>query len=273
MITLIEEMMANYKKMILTTILWTLTALVGITAIFVCVMFFAFPKNVGDFFYSLGNNGIASSMYMRVYEKDNDISYCYKALNIEIGRKNNSRIVDIYETFEKDKNASDFMSQLKNRNENLNIGLLEKSSLLNEEDYLKNRYVKALISSSDSRKAYNLAVNYFSDYRNFTFKNQGVYALHHFINLEGYNDFDVAPSGFEGKLIDAIKEYFDSCINIFENNKSVDTNLDRAYLISLGNRILQVGQNINSICSDNKTLIDENNVKMENINNYIKDIL
>lgn len=265
--------MTNYKNLILTTILWTLTALVGLTAIIVCVMVLAFPKNMGDFFYSLGSNGLASSMYMRVYEKDDDISYCYKALSIEISRGNSGRIVTIYETFEKDASMNDFMSQLKDRREKLDMGVLEKSVILNEEDYLKNRYIRALIATNHERQAYSLALDYFKSYKSFDLQNQGVYALNQFINIEGYKDFDVAPAGYSGKLIDALKEYFDISIDLFESNKNTTSNLDKAYLIALGNRIVQVGQNINTICSSDSTLIDINNGKMEKINNYIKDIL
>lgn len=265
--------MTNYKKLILSTILWTLTALVCLSAIFVCIMVFAFPKNVGDFFYSIGSNGIASSMYMRVYEKDNDISYCYKALNIEIGKGSSARIVNLYETFEKDENASDFLNQLKDRNEKLDIGVLEKSSLLNEDDYLKNRYIRALINTGDARKAYNLALEYFKPYKSFNLKNQGVYAMNYFVNMEGYNNFEVTPAGYDGKLIDALIEYLNTSIQLFEDNHTLNTPLDHAYLISLGNRIVQVGQNINTICSSDNTLISNNNAQMEKINNYVKDIL
>lgn len=265
-------MMTNYKKLILTTILWTLTALVGISAIFTCIMIFAFPKNVGDFFYSLGSNGLASSMYMRVYEKDGDISYCYKALNIEISRGNSSKIITLYETFEKDENSSDFLTQLRTRNEKLDVGVLEKSSLLNEEDYLKNRYVKALIATGNARKAYNLTLEYFKSYQTFDLKNQGVYTINHFVSLEGYNDFNVTPAGFTGSLLDSMKEYFGLINGIFEDNKNLNTSLNHAYLISLGNRIVQVGQNINTICND-EDLIQTNNAQMEKINNYVKDIL
>ncbi len=262
----------NYKKMILTCVLWTLTVLIVLSAILGCVMFFAFPKNLGDFFYNLGSDGIASSLYMRVYEKDHDIYYCYKSLNIEISKGNNARIIKLYDAFVSDENMEDFMSQLKTRNENLNIGVLEKSAILNEEDYLKNRYIKALINTNEVGKAYSVALDAFKSYKTFDLRNQGVYAIYQFINIDGYNDFNSSPAGYTSNLITSIKEYFDLSIETFNNSKTFSTNLDKAYLISLGNRIIQVGQNINKICNDEE-ITASNNVKMENINNYIKEIL
>lgn len=265
--------MTNYKKLILTTVLWTITALILILAMIIFIMIFVFPKNLGDFFYTLGSNKLASSMYMRAYNKNGDIYYCYKALNIEITIGNNSRIIKLYETFENDEDYSDFISQLKERNEKLDIGILEKSSLLNENDYLKNRYIKALIGNGDTQKAYTLSLNEFKSYKTFSFKNQGVYAFHHFLNIQGFNDFEISPAGYDGKLIDCIKDYFQSSINLFDENKANTSNLDKSYLIALGNRILQVGQNINTICKEESETIQSNNLKMSEINDFIKGLL
>lgn len=265
--------MVNYKKTILSTIIWTLTSLVILSALIICIMFFAFPKNLGDFFYNLGSDGIASSLYMRVYEKEGDIYYCYKSLNIEISKSNNSRIIKLYDTFVNDDDYADFMTQLKERNENISIGVLEKSSILNEEDYLKNRYIKALINQNETNKAYTLAIEEFKGYKSFDFKNQGVYALNQFINIEPYNNFEVTPAGMEGTLIANIKEYFESSLVIFESNKNATTNLEKAYLIALGNRIIQVGQNIIKICDNDTELRTSIDDKLVNVNNCIKEIL
>lgn len=264
--------MGNYKKTILTTILWTLTTLVLLCAVVVFIMIFAFPKTLGNFFHSLGNNHLASAMYAREYENSGDLLYCYKSLSIEIVEGNNTKIVELYETFESDNEYENFMSQLKTRNENLNIGILEKSAVLNEDDYLQNRYIKALINQNETRKAYDKALKGFKDYKQFDLKNQGVYALNYFVKIDGFNDFEITPVGFDGTLIDAMEEYFDICVNLFEENRGTDDGLEKAYLISLGNRIVQVGSNINAIISDNGK-IESNNADMLKINDYVKGFL
>ena len=272
-ITLEKQMKVDYKKIILSTTLWTLTAIIVLSAIFVCIMIFAFPKNLGDFFYSLGSNNLASGLYMRVYEKDNDIYYCYKSLNLVIKQDNSKKIVSIYETFTKDEDYEHFMSELKKRNEQLDIGVLEKSSILNEDDYLKNRYIRALIKTKDEQKAYAIAIESFENYKDSTFHNQGVYALNYFLDMEGFNNFDVEPANYDKTLIESMKEYFELSVNLFNENKDTSDNLEKAYLISLGNRVIQVGQNINEICSDDASLIASNNQKMQDINDCIKGIL
>ena len=63
---------------------------------------------------------------------------------------------------------------------------------------------------------------------------------------------------------------------LFEENTDTEDNLQKAYLIALGNRLMMVGQNINTIydaCDINEAQIVTNLEKMENINNVIKGLL
>lgn len=266
-------MNVDYKKIILKTVLWTLTSLIVVSAIFVCIMIFAFPKNMGDFAYSLGLNNLASNMYQKTYEKEKNIYYCYKSLNIEIKNGNNKKIVTIYEKFTNDDDYSNFMTELKKHNEQIKSGILEKSTLLSEENYLVNSYVKALINLGDEQKAYSVALDKFKDYSEYTFKNQGVYALQYFAKLQGFDNFDLIQADFDDTLINSIKDYFQKSLEIFEENKTLLESLDKAYLISLGNRIIVVGQNIKEICNEDLELIENINQKLESVNNTIKEIL
>lgn len=266
-------MNVDYKKIILKTVLWTLTSLIVVSAIFVCIMIFAFPKNMGDFAYSLGLNNLASNMYQKTYEKEKNIYYCYKSLNIEIKNGNNKKIIIVYEKFINDDDYPNFMIELKKHNEQANLGILEKSTLLSEENYLVNSYVKALIGVGDEQKAYSVALDKFKDYSDFTFKNQGVYALKYFADLQGFDNFDVIQAGFDDTLINSIKDYFQKSLDIFEEHKAVSDSLNKAYLISLGNRIVVIGQNIKEICSEDEVLVESINQKLENVNSTIKEIL
>ena len=268
-------MKIDYKKIIISTVLWTFTFILLFSAIFLIVMIFAFPKNLGDFFYSIGSNRFASSLYYRVYEKEDNIYYCYKSLSIEIGLENEENIIKYYEDFVSDENYSDFMQQLQEHNEKQNVTLLAKSTLLNENNFLTNQYIGALIDNDQIDKAYNVALNCFKDYNSFTFKNQGVYALYQFNELSNYNDLYSMPEGYSLNLIESLQDYFEKSFDLFNEKKSSDNELDKAYLISLGNRIIQVGQNTNAFYSNhNETnLISTNKECMNEVNNVIKEIL
>lgn len=265
-------MSVNYKKIILKTTLWTLVSLILISTIFMLIMIFAFPRTLGDFCYSLGANNWATNLYVKEYKKSGNLFYCYKSLNIQIKENNSEKIVSLYEDFSRNEKYEEFMLNLKKRNEDLDVSILEKSNILNEEDYLINRYIKALININEERKAFDCALISFKDYKSFTFKNQGVYALHQFVNLEGFNDFDLSYADFDKTLFESMQEYFNSTLQIFNENKEVDKTIEKSYLVSLGFRIMQVGQNIISITNDT-TIKTDINQKLTNVNNVIKGIL
>ena len=266
-------MEVNYKKVILRTTLWTLTSLVLATAIFVCVMVFAFPQKMGDFAYSLGMNNLSAGMYQKAYEKDGNIAYAYKALNLQIKQKNYKKVVEVYDLFEKDQDYDDFMTQLKAHNEKVTAGLLEKSTLLSEENFVVNSYVRALINVGEEQKAYQISINNLKALQYASFKDQGVYSMYQFVGKQGFDDFDFEPAGFEKSLIETIKDYYNSSLNIFDENKVCESQLDKAYLISLGNRIILVGQNIKKICSSDTAIVSSIEEQLTNVNNVLKEVL
>ena len=95
----------------------------------------------------------------------------------------------------------------------------------------------------------------------------------YFADLQGFDNFDVIQAGFDDTLINSIKDYFQKSLDIFEENKAVSDSLNKAYLISLGNRIVVIGQNIKEICSEDEVLVESINQKLENVNSTIKEIL
>ena len=64
-------------------------------------------------------------MYQKTYEKEKNIYYCYKSLNIEIKNGNNKKIITVYEKFINDDDYSNFMIKLKKHNEQANLGILQ----------------------------------------------------------------------------------------------------------------------------------------------------
>lgn len=270
-------MSVNYKKIILSTMLFTLCALLVASAIICMLMVFVFTEDLADFCYSMGCENMAANLYHRVYEKNDDIYYCYKSLNIEIKLEDNHNIIKYYREFKTDDEYEKFMSDLKKNNERIFVGVLEKSTLLNEIDYLENKYISALKNTNSYEQAFDLAVDHFSDYETFSFENQGVYALYQFVSnksedavrfTEKYDNYDVI-------LIEAMQDYFNDAITLF-NSKNASTDLEKSYLIALGNRIINVGQNINTIYQVNNTnvgLVTSNLASMTNINDVIKGLV
>jgi len=271
-----DNVQVDYKKTILKTVLYTLLVLVVLFAIVVMLMFFVFTKNMADFMYNIGWNSMASCLYYKTYEKNDEIIYCYKALNININLNDSDKIIEYFESFVEDNEYDEFMSESKNKSENLKVGNLEKSTLLNDKNYLINHYVKSLIEEERVDDALEVALSEFSSYNEFNLRNQGVYALSPFVSRQNYEKFNFVYDGFDEKLILEMQKYFDNAYAIFETNKESDGSLDKAYLIALGNRIIIVGQDINSICREldiNTGVIPSNIEMMTAVNNEIKGLV
>lgn len=267
-------MQVNYKKMIFTTIAYTLLVLVLIISIMMALMFFVFTKNCADFMYNIGNEKTAGRLYYKTYQKTGEILYCYKSLNININLANKDNVITLYEEFVADDEYENFISLITENNENVSAGILEKSAMLNEKDYLTNRYVRALVQDENFDKALDVSLEHFQDYKTWTFRNQGVYSLGELIEQNTF--FNSKYEGFDGKLLSEVQNYFDIIVELFNTNIGVEDTLDKSYLMALGNRIVSVGQDINTLyenSSSHANLKESNEIRMLEVNNVIKGLL
>lgn len=262
----------NYKKTILSTIALTLTVLVVISLIVFCLMYFVFTKSFADFCYSLGSKNFASNLYYKVYEKNDDIYYCYRALNIKIVLDKVNDVVKYYKEFESDNEYSDFMDYLNKKNEQVSASLIEKSVLLNEDNYLKRNFIKALIDTNRVSEAFDYSIEYFSEYDNFDFFNQGAYTLNYFVSSS--EKFDVIYDKYDVKLVAAMQNYFDNSYLIFDEKKDCTLDLEKSYLIALGNRLIQVGEDLNKLYNElGGDSVSKNNEVMTSINDTLKGVI
>lgn len=269
-------MEVNYKKTILMTILFTLLALVVSAVLMFLLLYFVFSKDLADFCYKLGNYNMASSLYIRTYNKDGEISNCYRALTLDIQNDNYKGIVRDYELFVADEDYDKFMSSIMLGNNMVSGGVLEKSALTNEYNYLEDKYTLALIKTNAKEKAFCRAIKMFAEYQTYTFKNQGYYSLNRFISSENLDKFQEKYDGYSDTLANEMQAYFDMSKVIFDDNDEATELLDKAYLVSLGNRLIMVGQNINSIYSGlniNAEKITQNQQYMTQINDIIKGMI
>lgn len=264
----------NYKKTIWKSIFFTILALLIATGILFCVMFWGFTATFGNLMYDIGCDNFASQLYIRAYDKNNEIIYCYKALNIKIKLGHSSDTIRLYEDFVADDEYAEFISDYKSNVEKMNVRVLEKSTILNEENFLTNAYIRALIKNHRKENAFEKALEEFAGYNSCTLVEQGVYALGNFV--EDSSLFEKKYSGFEDNLIDEMQKYFHKSVSIFNENKYLDDNLSKSYLIALGNRIINLGQDINSLYSkiDGENVLIESNLQnMIDVNEIIKGLI
>lgn len=263
------------KKTVFKSILFTVLVGIVLFACFTILMFFAFTKNLANFMYNIGADRMASTLYHRVYEKTDEIFYCYKALNIKISLNDSARVIQYYEEFLEDDEYQEFMISNKTNREKLDISVLEKSALLNDRNFLVNNYVKALLNENELDKAWTIVLSEFKTH-DVTLKEQGVYAMGNFIDREEWNKFKVSYDGYSNILIVELQNYFDKLNTLFDQNRVASTHVDKAYVVALGNRIINVGQDINSyyLHEDNDNEIISSNINfMVEVNNTLKGLV
>jgi hypothetical protein len=258
--------MKNDTKVILRSALLTLIVIIVLFVVGYFVMLFCFTESLADFFYSLGCENLSASLYHRVYEKTDDINFIYKSLSIEIKQNDNGNIIKYYEQFSNDDEYHEFINKLEKYNEELNLNLLEKSLCLDELNTINGSYVKALWCIDEKEKAINFAMSEFENMGELSLTNVGGYSLGVIVeNLEN-------KVLNENNITSSLQIYFDNLAELFESVTPAN-NLEKSYLIRLGNRCMSAGIDVNNLYEDNTEKITENQTVMNNINSKIMELV
>ncbi len=265
----------SYKKSILKSALATLVIMVVAFAIFSVVMLLGFTRVSADFVYSLGMDRLASSLYAREYEKSGDLYYCYKSLCVKIKINDNYGIVKTYEKFVADENSADFIANIDSKNRQLNIGVLEMSAMLNEGNYLRNKYINSLVRIGETERAFGYAISDFSNYESYTFSDTGYYSLGIFVNNSTAGFYET-PDGYTDSIINCLQDYFDRLYSQFNEHKDTEVKVEKAELIAISYRLMSVGNDINNVYTASETVnpnYTANQDKMLTANDVIKGLL
>ena len=199
---------------------------------------FVFPYKLARDMYDLGFNTYAVKLYDRAYEKDkSNIDALYMALNISIKLEDNLKIEEYYEEFSSNENYYTFIEAIDKSNYKKDTGVLIKSTLLSEDNYLKNRYINALINLGKIEEAVHNTTN--SLINDPTVTNIGNYYYANFMkdtlkkeNLQFFID---------DAILDLMEEYLLKLNTDFKDTFALDKLPER---VCAGNRIITVGYNI-----------------------------
>lgn len=247
----LEQKNLNKSKLplIITCIVISLVIIVGGLWLLYA---FALPGRLANFAYNINMESYALKLYMRDYDKNKDVNSLYMALNIEIKHNNSDGIVEKYETFSNLAVYYDFVKKVDEDNLKLDEQPIVKASLLNEDNYLKNRYIKALVDLKKNDKAFDYAVSVLMNLEP-TSTDLGNYVFGSFCDKEVVEtfveDFNVAIGGYDNRpLINVIESYFDKLDAEFENY----LNFDKTYVYAMGNRIMEVGADLLELYKSDK---------------------
>lgn len=249
----------NVKNNILKPILFTFLAMLFLLIATFSVMHFFFPLKLSNWFYSMGAENASVYYLERSYEKTQDYEQLYSLVNLSIKTNNYEKVEKYYEQFSADSRYSTFVLKIDASNLTQNVSNLVKSTMYSEDNYLKTRYVKALVKLGKVDKAYayacaNSPLSVSQDY-------VGIYAYTYLFE-DGVNLSSIANlQSFATNL----QTYFNSNINVF--NEILGSEQPQKVLgLVIGSRINEIAKNLKAIKTYNNSFVTLTN---EEINNSV----
>lgn len=239
------------KRYVLHWCIITLCTLLTTAIITFSLLCLCSPKTIAKFSATLGLDRAETYFYTADYARHGDVDSLYKVVVKNYNLKNYAEVEKYYEKLEHHPRYIEFINFVNAENLKVETSNLAKSALLNEDNYLKNRYVISLINNGKVEKAFTYAVEHFKDYTNYTLDSTGNYLFYNLVSLnkkEIYQKFNNSY-GFDDTLYDELTIYVDQCIVQFENGFDPEFNadLDSAKLLALNTRINQVYGDIEKI--------------------------
>jgi hypothetical protein len=259
----------NYAPLIISSIVVTLVAICVVVWFMLASLA---PATIAHFAYGINWNSYAFILYEKDYELNKDINSLYMALNISIKLNNDDKVIELYEKFINNSEYSNFIAYVNEGNLKLDIDPQLKSTMLDEDNYLKNRYIQSLINKNEDKKAWDFAMSEsldatpeYNEFGNYLFANfckDGV--VDRF-----YNNFRVVGDSGDMLVIDmynymvAVNELF---LDNFQNQQS------QTYAWAMGNRVLQVGANVLTLCEKIgiEDVVEITQTIMDNVNQKFK---
>ncbi len=227
----------NYNKPRLAVwIVISIAVMLAIMGIVWIIMAFAFPRNFADFTYKLNMTSYTRTLYMRDYNKSNNVNSIYMATNLSIKLEDYDQVIGCYDKLRSHKDYAGLIKQVDADNAKLQVSALTKSTLLNEDEYLKNNYVLALIKVNKWQEALQYANADFATTEP-TATNTGNYL---YGNIIKYMPL-AGATAFEGSTLDSINAYYTKLDDLITNHFDINHEVE---MIALCNKIIRVGNNL-----------------------------
>ena len=278
----------SIKKTILSTSLVTFGIFAIIIYVALLVISWFFPILIADLSMQVGNKGLACSYYNLDYDKTGDLNSAYKAVSLAINSNQYDKIEKYYVKFEKHEDYLDYIIEINIINSKTTLNDYAKSFILNEDNYLKSNYVKALIKNGKKDQAIKYVIdNFRAPYQNnfdllkfedclkYTMTSE-VYLfdllIYDNMSVEDINIFNSTHNDKYGSIL--LKEMYGLStiyVDIFDKAKDEykESNL-KTYVFMCGNMALKVCENIIQVY-DNAVNKDVT-INQEFSNTYYQDV-
>ena len=249
----------NVKNNILKPILFTFLAMLFLLVATFSIMHFFFPLKLSNWFYSVGVEKASVYYLEKSYEKTDDYEQLYSLVNLSIKTNDYVRVEKYYEEFSNDSRYATFVLKIDASNLTQNVSNLVKSTIYSEDNYLKNRYVKALVKQGKVDKAYIYACA--NSPLSVQTTSVGIYAYTYLFE-EGV---DLSKLENLQSFAAELQTYFNDTIEVFNDNLNSDQPQKVLGLV-VGSRINEIAKNLKVIKSYDNAFVTLSN---EGINNQV----
>lgn len=251
------------KRFVLHWCMITLCTLCTLTIIIFSLLCLCSPKSIAQFSASLGMDRMETYFYTADYVRNDDINSLYKIVINNYNLGNYDKVEKYYESLEDHEKYVEFIDYIDEENSKVETNALNKSALINEDNYLKNRYVIALIKNEKYDKAFTYALEHFKGYENYTIDKLGTYLFYNLVALDSDDIYSKFNSNytFDDTLYNKLLDYIDQCIVQFEDvfdQEEFSAEYDSAKLLAMYTRIKHVYTDINAISDALSLEIPEN---------------
>lgn len=217
---------SNINKIIIKYSLSTLLVLIVFSLIAAFAITLIVPKQVATFAYNQGWHEVAEHYYIKEYEKNENIDSLYNVVIISATNNSYKNIVNYYEKL---LNEPEYSALIKSVNENTEKTILGRpqnimalSLLLNEENYLGNKYVGALLELGEFNKAFSFAKNNLVN-NNVLLKQQNSFLFGGLINSNNLNNLEfrhalTQKEDLQNSTIENISTLFENYFNLINTS-------------------------------------------------------
>lgn len=255
----------DIKNNIIKPVLYTFLAMLFLLIAIFSVLHFFYPLTLSNWFYSMGANQLAVDYLERSYEKTKEYSQLYSLINLSIKTNSYEKIEKYYEVFSEDEKYSEFVTKVDINNATKKTNNLVKATMYSEDNYLKNKYVLALVKLNKIDKAFDYAMQN----TNFDITTEiiGNYVFTNIFNIEVEFDSVCTDNSINTKIEKCFEDSI-TAFNSYVNKEDLDT-ASKITALVLGRRVNEIGRNLKAIKDFNPELVS---LSDEDINLKILDV-
>lgn len=193
------------QKTIVKSIFITLGSLIGAAGLVALLLGIFSPITMAKAFEGINGN-ISIYFYKSNYEKTKDIKDLYMVVNKSIKFENNLSIVEYFPKLLKEPRYDEFMDAVDDSNTKEG-SMLQKVMLSNEDNRLKIRYVRALMSVNMADESFRFAISDFEDPDNFVIAGLVEFVGANTLNMQEYNAIYLRLEAFEQSYNNATTDF------------------------------------------------------------------